>query len=45
MKIGDELFFIPMWLLSVVIGVYVPTVIAGLIKGNAPRGIRLCFGL
>ena len=44
-RIGNELLFIPMWLLSVVIGVYAPTVIAGLIKRNAPRGIRLCFGL
>jgi len=39
------MLFVPMWLLSVVIGVYVPTVIARLIEHKAPKGVRMCLGL
>ena len=44
-KMGIEMLFVPLWLLSVVIGVYVPTVIARLINRYAPQKVRLCFGL
>lgn len=44
-KYGNDALFVPMWLLSVVVGVYIPTLIAGIIKKSAPEGVRLCFGL
>ena len=44
-KMGIEMLFVPLWLLSVVIGVYVPTFIAKLINRYAPQKVRLCFGL
>ncbi len=44
-RMGNDSLFIPMWLLSVAIGVYVPTLIAMAIKKNAPKYIRMCFGL
>ena len=41
----NEVLFVPMWLMSVVVGIYIPTFIAKLIKRYAPQNIRLCFGL
>lgn len=40
-----EMLFVPLWLLSVAIGVYAPTLIAKVIDRHAPRGIKMCFGL
>ena len=44
-RLDNEMFFVPMWLMSMVIGIFVPTVIAKLIKRYAPQKVRLCFGL
>ena len=44
-KTGNEMIFVPMWFLSVLIGVYFPTTIAKAIKKYAPPRLRLCFGL
>ena len=44
-KWGNDLMFVPMWLLSVLIGVYVPTLIAKYVEKNAPKSVKLCFGL
>lgn len=44
-RIGNDSLFIPMWFLSVLVGVYVPTVIAKTIKKIAPKYICMCFGL
>ena len=44
-KWGNDLMFVPMWLLSVLIGVYVPTLIARLVEKKAPMRVKLCFGL
>ena len=44
-KWGNDMLFVPMWLMSVVIGVYAPTVIARTIEKKAPKGVRMCFGL
>ena len=44
-KYGEEELFVPMWFLSVFIGVYVPTLIAKTIEKYAPKGVRLCFGM
>ena len=44
-KSGNEMLFVPMWLLSVLIGVYVPTLIAIGIKKYAPNCVKMCFGL
>jgi len=44
-RIGNDSLFIPMWFLSVLVGVYVPTVIAQTIKKIAPKYICMCFGL
>lgn len=44
-KTGNEMIFVPMWILSVLIGVYIPTAIAKVIKEYAPQRVRLCFGL
>lgn len=44
-KLGNDLLFVPMWLLSVVIGIYVSTMIARLIEHKAQKGVRMCFGL
>ena len=45
MKWGNEMLFVPMWLLSVIIGVYVPTFIARMIEKRAPQYVKMCFGL
>lgn len=42
---GSDMLFVPMWLLSVVIGVYVPTMTASFIEKKAPKAVRMCFGL
>lgn len=44
-RIGNEMFFVPMWLLSVVIGVYAPVLIAKGIQRYTPKYIQMCFGL
>ena len=44
-RFGNELIFVPMWLVSVVIGVYIPVLIAKVIQKYAPRYIQICFGL
>ena len=44
-KIDNEMLFVPMWFLSVLIGIYVPTAIAMLLKKYASQRVRLCFGL
>ena len=44
-KVGEEWLFIPLWLLSVIIGVYVPTFIARIIEKKAPTIVRMCLGL
>lgn len=44
-RMGNEMLFVPMWLLSVVIGVYVPTLIAKMIQKYAPNGVKICVGL
>jgi fucose 4-O-acetylase-like acetyltransferase len=44
-KWGSDVLFVPMWLMSVVIGVYVPTKTASVIEKHAPKGVRMCFGL
>lgn len=44
-KWGNELLFVPMWLLSVLIGVYAPTFIAKIIEKKTPKYVKMCFGL
>lgn len=44
-RMGNEMLFVPMWLLSVFIGVYVPTLIAKMIQKYAPNGVKICMGL
>lgn len=44
-KYGNDALFVPMWLFSVVIGVYVPTIIAKIIENSAPKGVKQCMGL
>ena len=44
-KLNNEMLFVPMWLLSVIIGVYAPTLIATVIDRKAPKYIKMCFGL
>lgn len=44
-RYGNELIFVPMWLVSVVLGVYIPTLIAKVIQKYAPSYIQMCFGL
>ncbi len=44
-RLGNDQLFVPMWIFSVIIGVYMPTLIALCIKRFAPLNIRLCFGL
>jgi hypothetical protein len=44
-KVGNEAFFVPKWLLSVIVGVYFPTFIAICIEKYAPKYVRLCFGV
>ena len=44
-RIGNDSLFIPMWFLSVLVGVYVPTIIAKTIKKFAPKYICMCFGI
>lgn len=41
----SESWFVPMWLLSVLTGVYVPTMIARVIEKKAPKYVKMCFGL
>ena len=40
-----DILFVPMWMLSVVIGVYAPTLIAKIIDKKAPKYVKMCFGL
>lgn len=44
-RMGNELLFVPLWLLSVIMGVYVPILIAKFIQKHAPKCVRICFGL
>ena len=44
-RMGCDWLFVPFWCLSVVIGVYVPVMIAKLVEKKAPKFIRLCMGL
>ena len=44
-RLGNELLFVPLWILSVLIGVYVPTLIARFIDNKAPKYVKMCFGL
>ena len=44
-KLSNDKLFVPMWLLSVIIGVYAPTFIAKIIDKKAPRYVKMCFGL
>lgn len=44
-RIDNEFWFVPLWLLSVVIGIYVPTLIAKAIQKHTPKYMKLCFGL
>ena len=44
-KWGNDMLFVPMWLLSVIIGVYAPTLIAKVIENKAPKYVKMCFGL
>lgn len=44
-RLGNEWLFVPMWIVSVLIGVYVPTLIARFIDDKAPKCIKMCFGL
>ena len=44
-RMGNDSLFIPMWLLSILVGVYVPTLIAITIKKLTPKYICMCFGL
>lgn len=44
-RLGNDLLFVPLWMLSVVIGMYLPTLIARFIDNRAPKYVRMCFGL
>ena len=44
-KWGNDILFVPIWLLSVIIGVYAPTFIAKIIDKKAPKYVKMCFGL
>lgn len=44
-RLANEWLFVPLWLLSVIIGIYAPTLIARLIDKKAPRYVKMCFGL
>lgn len=44
-KWGNDMLFVSMWLLSVVIGIYVPTILAKIIDKKAPKYVKMCFGL
>ena len=44
-KLGSDMLFVPMWLLSVVIGTYVPTYVVKIIDKKAPMFIKMCMGL
>lgn len=44
-RLEQEWLFVPLWLLSVVIGVYAPTLIAKIIEMKAPKHLKICFGL
>lgn len=44
-KWGNDMLFVPIWLLSVLIGVYAPTFIAKIIENKAPKYVKMCFGL
>ena len=44
-KMNNEWLFVPMWLMSVIIGLYVPTFIAKIIEKKAPKYVKMCFGL
>lgn len=44
-KWGNDILFVPMWLLSVIIGIIAPTFIAKIIDKKAPKYVKMCFGL
>lgn len=44
-RLDNEILFVPMWLLSVVIGIYLPVMIAKGIQKYTPKYVRMCFGL
>lgn len=44
-RMANEWMFVPLWIMSVVVGVYAPTLIARIIDKRAPRYIKMCFGL
>ena len=44
-KWGNDMLFVPMWLMSVMVGVYVPTMIARGIEKKAPKGVKMCLGM
>jgi len=44
-KLENEIFFVPMWLMSVVVGVYAPVLIAKGIQKYTSKYIQMCFGL
>ena len=44
-KFDNELLFWPLWLISVLIGVYAPTLIAIALDKYAPKYMKMCFGL
>ena len=44
-KLNNEWLFVPMWILSVIIGVYVPIFIAKIIENKTPKYVKMCFGL
>lgn len=44
-KWGNDTLFVPMWLMSVLIGVYAPTIIARFIEKYAPKVVKMGVGL
>lgn len=44
-RVENEILFVPLWLLSVIIGVYAPVLIAKLIQKYTPKYVQMCFGL
>lgn len=43
--IGNEFLFAPLYFISILIGIYVPTIITVYIKNNMSKIVKLCFGL
>lgn len=44
-RIGYEWIFVPLWLISVGVGVFIPTLIAKTIDKKASRFVKMCIGL